>query len=50
LPTEVNNAQRGGQNPLLEIHTVNDKSPVEFENYTNVLSQLNIPIIVSSDF
>jgi sulfite reductase (NADPH) flavoprotein alpha-component len=50
---EVNNAllKEDWANPLLEIHTVNDKSPVEFENYTNVLSQkLNIPITVSSDF
>jgi sulfite reductase (NADPH) flavoprotein alpha-component len=37
---KVNNAAKEDwANPLLEIHTVNDKSPVEFENYTNVLSQ-----------
>lgn len=36
--------------PLLEIHTVNDKSPEEFERFTNLVSQtLQIPFAVPSE-
>jgi len=36
--------------PLLEIHTVNDKSPEDFERFTNLVSQkLEIPFAVSSE-
>lgn len=49
---EANNAllNESWANPLLEIHTVNDKSPEEFERFTSLLSQkLEIPFAVSSE-